>query len=73
MGYDDAQLEALRQTINASAAEVVISASPIDLAALIALDKPVIRARYEYADAGEPTLGAQVDALLARLAGKMAS
>lgn len=73
VGYDDAQLEALRQTINASAAEVVISASPIDLAALISLDKPVIRARYEYADAGEPTLGAQVDALLARLAGKMAS
>ncbi len=72
VGYDDAQLEALRQTINGSKAEVVISASPIDLGALIALDKPVIRARYEYADAGEPTLGAQVDALLARLASKAA-
>ncbi|MFO0760354.1 MAG: cyclic 2,3-diphosphoglycerate synthase [Byssovorax sp.] len=68
VGYDDAQLEALRRTINASSADVVISASPIDLAALIALDKPVVRARYEYADAGEPTLTAQVDALLKRLA-----
>ncbi|MCC6557165.1 MAG: GTPase, partial [Polyangiaceae bacterium] len=56
VGYSAGQLEALRATINASDAEVVVSASPIDLAALIAIDKPVVRARYELADAGEPTL-----------------
>ncbi len=65
VGYGAAQLEALRETIDGSAAEVVVAATPIDLAALIRVDKPVVRARYEYADAGEPTLGAFVDRFLA--------
>jgi predicted GTPase len=66
VGYSDAQLAALRATIERSEADVVVAATPIDLAALIAIAKPVIRARYEYADAGEPTLGSVVDAFLAR-------
>jgi predicted GTPase len=66
VGYDAAQLEELRETINRAAADVVVAATPLDLAALIALDKPVVRARYEFADAGEPTLGSLVDAFLAR-------
>ena len=33
---------------------------------LIALEKPVVRARYEFADAGEPTLGSLIDTFLAR-------
>jgi predicted GTPase len=64
VGYGAAQLAALRETINAAAAEVVVAATPIDLAALLALDKPVVRARYDFADAGEPTLGAVVEAFL---------
>lgn len=67
VGYGAAQLQALRETINRAAADVVVSATPIDLAALIHIDKPVIRARYEYEDAGEPTLGAIVDEFLARV------
>jgi len=67
IGYSAVQLEALRQTINRSDADVVVSATPIDLATLIALDKPVVRARYEFADAGEPTLGSIVDRFLSRL------
>jgi len=66
VGYDADQLEGLRETINAAAADVVVAATPLDLAALIALEKPVVRARYEFADAGEPTLGSLVDAFLAR-------
>jgi predicted GTPase len=66
VGYDDAQLAALRETIDASGAEVVVAATPIDLAALVRPRMPVVRARYEYADAGEPTLGALVDAFLDR-------
>ena len=58
-GYTPAQLEALRQTINASDAEVVVAATPIDLAALIAIDKPVVRARYEFADS-DAALAAQL-------------
>jgi len=64
MGYSEAQLAALRATINASAAEVVLAATPIDLARLGGIDKPVVRARYRYADAGAPTLG---DVVLQRL------
>jgi len=55
-GYSDAQLAALRATINASRAEVVLAATPIDLARLGGIDRPVVRARYGYADAGAPTL-----------------
>jgi predicted GTPase len=64
VGYGSAQLDALRATIEAADAEVVIAATPIDLAALLALDKPVVRARYEFAEAGEPTLASIVDAFL---------
>ena len=70
VGYEAAQLEALRETINSSAAEVIVAATPMDLAALIRIDKPVVRARYEYADAGEPTLGGFVDRFLAERAGR---
>jgi len=64
MGYGDEQLAALRETIEASDAEVVIAATPIDLAALIRLSKPVVRARYAYADAGEPRLWPRIEAFL---------
>jgi predicted GTPase len=65
LGYGPDQLAALRATIEASDADVIVAATPIDLAALIQPSKPVVRARYEYADAGEPTLGALVDRFLA--------
>jgi len=65
VGYDTQQLEDLREAINRSEVDVVVAATPIDLAALIAVNKPIVRARYEFAEAGEPTLGAVVDAFLA--------
>jgi predicted GTPase len=65
VGYGPAQRAALRETIERSTAEIVVSATPVDLAALLRLDKPVVRARYEYADTGEPSLGALVDAFVA--------
>jgi predicted GTPase len=64
-GYSPAQLEALRRTINRAAADVVVSATPIDLGALLALDKPVVRARYEFEDAEAPGLAAIIDRFLA--------
>ena len=64
MGYSQAQLEALRQTINAARAELVVSATPIDLAALIQLDQPVVRARYEFADSEAAGLAAELDRFL---------
>ena len=64
LGYGTAQLQALQQTINAAAADVVVCATPIDLAHLLHIDKPIVRARYEFAETGEPTLSAIVDAFL---------
>jgi predicted GTPase len=65
-GYTPAQLEALRLTINSAPADVVVAATPIDLAALIAIDKPVVRARYEFVDSDTPGLAAELDRFLAR-------
>jgi predicted GTPase len=68
MGYGEEQLAELRATINASAARLVVAATPVDLARLGGIEKPVVRARYRYADAGEPTLAALVSSLLAERA-----
>lgn len=64
VGYHPTQLAALAQTINDSEAEVVVSGTPCDLASLVAIDKPVVRARYEYAEAETPGLGALIDDFL---------
>ena len=56
MGYNGSQLAALKATLERTPADVVVSGTPVDLAALLDPGKPVIRARYEYADTGSPTL-----------------
>jgi predicted GTPase len=66
VGYHPSQLEALRATVNAVAADVVVVATPCDLAALIVIDQPVARVRYEFAEAGEPGLGSLVEDFLLR-------
>ncbi|HVP29770.1 MAG TPA: cyclic 2,3-diphosphoglycerate synthase [Myxococcota bacterium] len=65
MGYGAAQREALRVTIEASEADVVVAATPIDLASVLGLAKPVVRVRYELEEAERPGLGAIVDAFVA--------
>ena len=64
-GYGDAQREALRRTIEASAAEVVVAGTPIDLAAVLGLEKPVVRVHYELEDLDQPGLAALVDDFVA--------
>ena len=66
MGYSASQVADLAQTINATPADVVVCATPIDLAALVSLNKAVVRARYEFADVEEPGLTGIVDAYLQR-------
>ena len=65
VGYDDAQLAALAETLRRAECDAIVSASPVDLAARIDAGKPIVRARYEYADAGKPTLGVVIDAFAA--------
>jgi predicted GTPase len=67
VGYSAAQLEALRATIAAAGGDVVVAATPVDLTRLLVIDKPVIRARYEFSESAEPGLGACVDDWLGRL------
>ena len=65
VGYHPAQLEALARTINGADADLVVSGTPCDLGALVAIDKPIIRAHYEYAEADEPGLGELIEGFLA--------
>lgn len=64
-GYHPAQLRDLAETINRTPADVVVAGTPCDLGALIRIDKPVVRARYEYTDAETPGLTALVERFIA--------
>lgn len=66
MGYSAAQLAALARSIDAVPADVVVSGTPLDLAALAAFTRPVVRARYEFAEVETPGLGGVIDEFLAR-------
>lgn len=58
MGYSGQQRNELEQMINAVDADVVLVATPMDLARLIRIDKPALRVRYDLAEVeGSPTIG----------------
>lgn len=67
MGYSAAQLEGLRQTINRAEVDAIVSGTPIDLAALIDVNQPILRARYEFAELDQPGLTAIVDEFCHRM------
>ncbi len=56
MGYSDQQVKELAKTINASPAEVVIIATPVDLRRIADIDPPAVRVTYELEEIGSPTL-----------------
>jgi predicted GTPase len=64
MGYGPVQMHELESALNSMPADVVLSATPIDLTRILKLDKPVVRVRYELEElsgaeaAGQPTLTA---------------
>ena len=64
MGYGAGQLAALQATINNASADVVVAATPIDLAAQIKVSQPVVRAHYGYRDFGQPRLSELIGARL---------
>ena len=64
LGYSDDQLADLAATINRSEADVVVIGSPSDIARLVTIEKPVARARYEFAEAGASKLAWRLDAFL---------
>ncbi|HMK09599.1 MAG TPA: cyclic 2,3-diphosphoglycerate synthase [Anaerolineales bacterium] len=56
MGYGEAQVRELEQTINNAKADLVLIGTPIDLGKLLDLNKPAQRVRYELQEIGQPTL-----------------
>jgi predicted GTPase len=56
MGYGPGQIEDLRATLDAVDADLVLSATPIDLTRVMTLDKPITRVRYDLVEAGGASL-----------------
>jgi predicted GTPase len=69
VGYSPAQLRALARTLDAAAADLVVSATPADLARLAAPAKPVVRVRYEFEEREPGSLWRHVEEALARTKG----
>jgi predicted GTPase len=49
MGYGEEQIEELEETIHRSDAEVIVVGTPVDLARLIQINRPLVRVTYELA------------------------
>ena len=56
MGYGEAQIRDLQETINACDCDAVVIGTPIDLARVLTIDKPHTRVTYEMEQIGGPPL-----------------
>jgi predicted GTPase len=56
MGYGDAQLAELAETIQKADCDVVVSGTPMDLGRLLEIGHPLRSCTYELREVGEPTL-----------------
>jgi predicted GTPase len=56
MGYSDIQRHELEETIKRVPCDLVLVATPIDLARTIKLDKPSVRVSYEVEEIGKPAI-----------------
>ncbi|MFQ5736209.1 MAG: cyclic 2,3-diphosphoglycerate synthase [Thermodesulfobacteriota bacterium] len=60
MGYSAGQVKELEATINATPCDAVLVATPVDLARVIEIKRPVVRVRYEVEDVETPGLAGVV-------------
>jgi len=58
MGYGDIQRRELEETINSVPCDLILVATPIDLASIIRIDKPSLRVSYELKERSEPSFDA---------------
>ncbi len=56
MGYGDKQVKDLETTINKTKCDLVVIATPIDLARIIKINKPTVRVEYSLSEIGRPNL-----------------
>lgn len=61
MGYSDTQRHELEETIKRVPCDLVVVATPIDLARAIRLDKPYVCVRYEVEEIGKPAITAMIE------------
>ncbi len=61
MGYSDTQRHELEETIRRVPCEIVVVATPIDLARTIHLDKPNVSVRYEVEEIGKPAISELIE------------
>ena len=66
MGYGEAQIHDLEETIRRTPCDLVIAATPIDLLRVARISQPVQRVRYELQVIGQPTLAEIIAARLTR-------
>ncbi len=64
MGYGDAQIKDLEETINRVPCEAVVIGTPVDLGRFIHIHHPSVRVTYELQELGEPVLQGLIRAML---------
>jgi len=67
MGYGEAQVLELQETINNTECDVVVAGTPIDLNRVMKVNKPIVRVHYELCEIGHPTLEEYIDQSLGPL------
>ena len=67
-GYTQSQLRDLENTLNNAEAEVIVNASPINIASTLKLNKPVVNVMWSLKIVEGPTIAELVNEFLARIA-----
>ncbi len=66
MGYGPGQIEELRQTIDATDADVVVEGTPIALKRILEIDKPIANVSYELEELEPGGLATALEAVMSR-------
>jgi len=71
MGYGPGQIADLAATLDAAEADLVLSATPIDLTRVLTTIKPITRVRYELKQMSGPALGDLLEPIVERVRGRL--
>ena len=66
MGYGEAQVRELAETIERTPCDAVLIGTPVDLRRVSRTERPSVRVRYEHRDIGKPTMESVLDDWLMR-------
>jgi predicted GTPase len=67
MGYGLDQIHDLEETIRRTPCDTVVIGTPVNLARVLKLEKPAVRATYELAESGSPSLSQALAPILNRI------